>query len=70
MRTPRPSDPETFGDTSPETFQVTPEDMPEAESAELRTHLAGERGRIERLNRVRQLVFGSLDGLLVPLGVI
>lgn len=29
-----------------------------------------ERERIERLGRVRQLVFGSLDGLLVPLGVI
>jgi vacuolar iron transporter family protein len=29
-----------------------------------------EKDRIERLNRVRQLVFGSLDGLLVPLGVV
>ena len=28
------------------------------------------RTRIERLGRIRQLVFGSLDGLLVPLGVI
>jgi VIT1/CCC1 family predicted Fe2+/Mn2+ transporter len=32
--------------------------------------LFGEKSRIERLNRVRQLVFGSLDGLLVPLGVV
>src|SRR5579884_433113 len=32
--------------------------------------LADERQRIERLSRIRQLVFGSLDGLLVPLGVI
>jgi len=32
--------------------------------------LADERKRIERLGRIRQLVFGSLDGLLVPLGVI
>jgi len=29
-----------------------------------------ERSRIERLSRVRQLVFGSLDGLVVPLGVV
>lgn len=29
-----------------------------------------ERDRIARLSRIRQLVFGSLDGLLVPLGVI
>ncbi|MBV8086190.1 MAG: VIT1/CCC1 transporter family protein [Chloroflexi bacterium] len=32
--------------------------------------LADERRRVERLGRVRELVFGSLDGLLVPLGVI
>src|SRR5579885_1060391 len=32
--------------------------------------LADERKRIERLGRIRELVFGSLDGLLVPLGVI
>jgi vacuolar iron transporter family protein len=29
-----------------------------------------EKDRIGRLGRIRQLVFGSLDGLLVPLGVI
>ncbi|MGI9145184.1 MAG: hypothetical protein ACR2IK_01320 [Chloroflexota bacterium] len=28
-----------------------------------------ERDRIERLSRVRDLVFGSLDGLIVPLRV-
>ncbi len=32
--------------------------------------LFAEKQRIERLSRVRQLVFGSLDGLLVPLGVV
>src|SRR5579885_2362725 len=32
--------------------------------------LADERKRIERLGRIRELVFGSLDGLLVPLGVV
>lgn len=32
--------------------------------------LFAERERIQRLERIRQLVFGSLDGLLVPLGVI
>lgn len=29
-----------------------------------------ERGRIARRGRIRQLVFGSIDGLLVPLGVV
>jgi vacuolar iron transporter family protein len=33
-------------------------------------HLFDEKSRIERLSRIRQLVFGSLDGLLVPLGVV
>ena len=32
--------------------------------------LFAERARIERLSRVRELVFGSLDGLIVPLGVV
>ncbi len=32
--------------------------------------LFAEKGRIDRLERIRQLVFGSLDGLLVPLGVV
>lgn len=32
--------------------------------------LADERTRIDKLSRIRQLLFGSLDGLLVPLGVI
>lgn len=32
--------------------------------------LFAEKARIERLGRIRQFVFGSLDGLLVPLGVI
>ena len=32
--------------------------------------LFAERQRMAKLSRIRQLVFGSLDGLLVPLGVI
>src|SRR5579884_3961727 len=32
--------------------------------------LFAEKERIDRLGRIRQLVFGSLDGLLVPLGVV
>jgi VIT1/CCC1 family predicted Fe2+/Mn2+ transporter len=32
--------------------------------------LLGERARLQRLGRIRQLVFGSMDGLLVPLGVV
>lgn len=54
MRTSRPEEP----------------DPPAVTTTDLRAHLADERTRIERLNRVRQLVFGSLDGLLVPLGVV
>lgn len=45
-------------------------DPSQATPTSLRAHLADERARIERLNRVRQIVFGSLDGLLVPLGVV
>lgn len=33
-------------------------------------NLFAEKERIDRLSRIRQLVFGSLDGLLVPLGVV
>ncbi len=29
-----------------------------------------EKGRIERLSRIREFVFGTLDGLLVPVGVV
>jgi VIT1/CCC1 family predicted Fe2+/Mn2+ transporter len=36
----------------------------------VKQRLFAERIRIEQLGRVRQLVFGSLDGLLVPLGVV
>ncbi|MGI8587037.1 MAG: VIT1/CCC1 transporter family protein [Chloroflexia bacterium] len=32
--------------------------------------LLGEKDRVARLGRIRQFVFGSLDGLLVPLGVV
>jgi vacuolar iron transporter family protein len=37
---------------------------------EMGRSLFTEKDRIERLGRIRQLVFGSLDGLLVPLGVV
>jgi vacuolar iron transporter family protein len=37
---------------------------------ELSEHLFDEKSRMERLGRIRQLIFGSLDGLLVPLGVV
>src|SRR5258708_10237261 len=52
---------------------------PEAPPAKGAGHAAGEepagrlfaeKARIERLSRIRQLVFGSLDVLLVPLGVV
>ncbi len=34
------------------------------------SQLFAEKERINRLSRIRELVFGSLDGLLVPLGVV
>jgi VIT1/CCC1 family predicted Fe2+/Mn2+ transporter len=40
------------------------------DTAAVKKRLFAERMRIEQLGRVRQLVFGSLDGLLVPLGVV
>lgn len=36
----------------------------------LRAHVLGERGRIARLSRIRELVLGFQDGLLVPLAVV
>ncbi len=33
-------------------------------------HLYGEKARIARLSRIREVVFGTLDGLLVPVGVV
>jgi hypothetical protein len=35
-----------------------------------RVRLFAEREHIAKLERVRELVFGSLDGLLFPLGVV
>lgn len=48
--------------------QPQPSNMPESD--ENPAQLFAEKSRIERLERIRQLVFGSLDGLLVPLGVV
>ncbi len=39
-------------------------------ASEQREHVSGEKERVARLSRIRQFVFGSLDGLLVPLGVV
>lgn len=36
----------------------------------LRAHVLGERARISKLSRIRELVLGFQDGLLVPLGVV
>src|SRR5438105_5850590 len=46
--------------------QTTRRTQSEQEGAQL----FAEKSRIERLSRVRELVFGSLDGLIVPLGVV
>jgi VIT1/CCC1 family predicted Fe2+/Mn2+ transporter len=48
---------------------MRPASAPQSEQQEGQA-LFAERQRIERLERIRQLVFGSLDGLLVPLGVV
>lgn len=51
-----------------------PETMTDAARDEarehIRTHALGEAARIERLSRVREVVLGVQDGLLVPLGVV
>jgi predicted membrane protein (TIGR00267 family) len=39
-------------------------------TAQQEAKLFAEKDRVERLGRIRELVFGSLDGLLVPLGVV
>src|SRR5437763_17052790 len=44
--------------------------MPQRSNEQEGRALFAERDRIARLERIRQLVFGSLDGLLVPLGVV
>ena len=35
-----------------------------------REHVEGERARVKRVSRIRELVLGAQDGLLVPLGVV
>jgi vacuolar iron transporter family protein len=54
-------------DTRMSDAEGAPSLSPTGEEAE---QIFAERARIERLGRIRQLVFGSLDGLLVPLGVV
>ncbi len=36
----------------------------------IREHVEGERARVERISRIREVVLGIQDGLLVPLGVV
>lgn len=56
--------PHAEGETTPNLSDSTDS------SKERLGRLFQERDRVNRLSRVRQLVFGSLDGLLVPLGVV
>jgi vacuolar iron transporter family protein len=60
--------------TSDGTQQTGGSPTPQPEGTTVPDEPAGrifaEKDRIERLERIRQLVFGSLDGLLVPLGVV
>lgn len=49
---------------------ISPSTTSNPEDQEHGAGLFAEKERIDRLNRIRQLVFGSLDGLLVPLGVV
>jgi VIT1/CCC1 family predicted Fe2+/Mn2+ transporter len=55
---------------SPTNNQDDQSDASAQDSVAVKKRLFAERVRIEQLGRVRQLVFGSLDGLLVPLGVV
>ena len=55
---------------SPLNEQNDQSDAAAQDTAAVKKRLFAERIRIEQLGRVRQLVFGSLDGLLVPLGVV
>ena len=55
---------------SPANEQNDQSDAAAQDTAAVKKRLFAERIRIEQLGRVRQLVFGSLDGLLVPLGVV
>jgi hypothetical protein len=36
----------------------------------IRGHVEGERARVERVSRIRELVLSAQDGLLMPLGVV
>jgi len=42
----------------------------EAVQQHIRDHVLGERDRVARVSRIRELVLGVQDGLLVPLGVV
>ncbi len=42
----------------------------DAATEHVASHVRGEQARIERLSRIRELVLGAQDGLLVPLGVV
>src|SRR5579864_8459753 len=48
---------------------ISAEARAEAEE-HIRDHVEGERARVERVSRIRELVLGFQDGLLVPLGVV
>jgi VIT1/CCC1 family predicted Fe2+/Mn2+ transporter len=49
---------------------VRPTTEPSGPGPQEGSKILAERDRIARLSRVRELVFGSLDGLIVPLGVV
>src|SRR5438874_567830 len=51
-------------------YMEAPRPGPQPSTSRLDRHFLDERARIDRLARIRQVIFGSMDGLLVPLGVI
>lgn len=57
-------------DSSPPNFAKNQSKGEASKNAETLEHVTGEKERVIKLGRIRQIVFGSLDGLLVPLGVI
>jgi VIT1/CCC1 family predicted Fe2+/Mn2+ transporter len=59
-----------MSDATPNPADATPPTPATHDAEEQGAGLFAEKERIDRLGRIRQLVFGSLDGLLVPLGVV
>ncbi|HET8980174.1 MAG TPA: VIT1/CCC1 transporter family protein [Solirubrobacteraceae bacterium] len=56
--------------TNPATAAASGDRLRAEAEQHIRDHVMGERARVERVSRIRELVLGAQDGLLVPLGVV